>query len=493
MRPIRVLSTSVGWLPFGAAAFTRARDERKPVLLSIVVPWCQWCRDMDDTTYADPAIATLINERFVPVRVDAEERPDISDRYSLGGWPTTAFLTAGGAVIGGGTYVPSTRMPGALEGVLAAFDARPGARADPPVLHSAPSAARHAAPLDVLIDAIFGGADPEHGGFGTQPKYPLVAPLRLALDLWADTHDAEYERIAVTALDAMGWGGLYDEVDGGFHHYATGRDWLVPHTEKLLDTNAGLIRLYLDAGARVAITRFTERAADALRYVQTWLAEPVDGGWFGSQQADDEYYAVAAPEVRRTRTPPPVARLQFSDSNAAMASAALHAARIFDDDGLRAFALTSLERVLLNGYRPGAGVAHYMDGQPRVRGLLADHAAMVSANLDAHEATGNVAYEMMAEELASYTIRVMWDGEHGGFFDRADDGDAAVGLLKTRVKPFVLNCDFARTLHRLARASGEASHGDYAAATVLAMAPLALEQGPLAAHYVLAVREAAVR
>jgi uncharacterized protein YyaL (SSP411 family) len=118
---------------------------------------------------------------------------------------------------------------------------------------------------------------------------------------------------------------------------------------------------------------------------------------------------------------------------------------------------------------------------------------MVAANLDAHEATGNVVYEMMAEELGSYTIRVMVDDEHGGFFDRVDDRDSAVGLLKTRLKPFVLNCDFARTLYRLARASGEASFREHADATLRIMAPLALEQGPLAAHYVLAVREAAVR
>lgn len=492
MRPIRVLSTSVGWLPWGAVAFARARDEQKPVLLSISTSWCQWCRDMDDTTYADPAIATLVNERFIPVRVDADERSDISDRYTLGGWPTTAFLAPGGAVLGGGTYVPLARMRVALEQVLAAFDANPAVLEVAPITPLGPAPVRPAVPVDRLIEMIFAGADREYGGFGEAPKFPLVAPLHLALDLWEEAHDPAYERIIVTSLDAMGWGGLYDDIDGGFYHYATARGWVLPHTEKLLETNAALIRLYLDAGARLGVTRFTERAADALRFVQAWLAEPVDGGWFGSQQADDLYYA-ATEDARRTLTPPAVTRRQFADSNAGMAAAALHAARVFEDEGLRAFATTSLERVLLSGYRPGAGAAHYSDGQPRVRGLLVDQAAMVAANLDAHEATGNVVYEMMAEELAAYAVRTMWDGEQGGFFDRADAEEPAIGLLRVRSRPFVVNCDFARTLRRLARRSGDSSFGEHADGALRAMAPLAREQGPLAAHYVLAMREASVR
>ncbi len=176
-----------------------------------------------------------------------------------------------------------------------------------------------------------------------------------------------------------------------------------------------------------------------------------------------------------------------------MVSAALHAAEVFDDEGLRAFATTSLERVLLGGYRPGAGTAHYADGQPRVRGCLADQAAMAAANLDAHEATGNVVYEMMAEELAAYAVRTMWDDEHGGFFDRAVEDEPAIGLLRTRSKPFVVNCDFARTLRRLSRCSGESSFGERANAVLRAMAPLARAQGPLAAHYVLALRDTTVR
>jgi uncharacterized protein len=489
MGHIRVLPTSVGWLPWGTGAFARARAERKPVLLSLTASWCQWCREMDRTSYADPAIAALLNERFVPVRVDADERPDISERYSLGGWPTTAFLNADGAILGGGTFVPIERMPDVLTGVLSAFDAQAGVAAARPSPPQEPTARASHASLAGITASVFSTFDAPHGGFGDEPKFPHVAPLHLALDLWSETRDPQYEHMLVTSLDAMGWGGLYDDVDGGFFRYAARRDWQAPHTEKLLETNAALIRLYLDAGSVLGVTRFTERAADALRYVQTWLAEPVDGGWFGSQQADEGYYAADTPDRRRTIPAPPVARLQFADSNGAMVSTALHAAGVFEDEGLRAFALTSLERVLLGGYKPGAGAAHFSDGQPRVRGLLVDQAAMAAANLDAHEATGNVVYEMMAEELASYAIRLMWDEGQGGFFDCADEGEAGVGLMRQRLKPFAANCDFARTLRRLALASGDPSFAERAESIAYAMAPIALEQGPLAAHYVRAVRD----
>lgn len=438
---------------------------------------------MDATSFADPTIATLINERFVPVRVDADERPDISERYSLGGWPTTAFLTPDGTILGGGTYVPIERMPSALEQVLGVFDA--GAPAAPPVVAPARQAARVPSD-DEIVSAALAGFDAEHGGFGDEPKFPLVAPVRLALELFVETRDPAYERMVVTTLDAMGWGGLYDEVDGGFFHYAATRDWRLPHSEKLLETNAALIDLYLDAGERLGITRFTERAADALRYVQHWLTEPEDGGWFASQAAAGEYYARSD---RRSVAAPAIAKLQFADANAAMVSAALHAATRFDDEGLRVFAIRSLERVLLRGYRPGAGAAHFNDGPRSVSGLLADQVSMVAANLDAFAVTGNIVYEMMAEELATFALRTMWDEAVGGCFDRTDEGDAAIGLMRTRLTPFALNCDFSRALVRVARTSGDASFADRAADILGAMAPLAPRQGPLAAHYLLGKRE----
>ena len=274
-------------------------------------------------------------------------------------------------------------MAGVLAQVADAFHARGETLPAAAMEETGPPAPDARVAVDELCRHIFSTFDEDHGGFGIEPKFPLVAPLHLALDLFAGTRDPRYETIVVATLDAMGWGGLYDEVDGGFFRYATTRDWQLPHVEKLLEVNAALLRLYLDAGAALETARFTERAADALRYIQNWLADPVDGGWWGSQSGDQRYYAADSVESRRALPAPPVGRVLFTDWNAAMVSAALHAARVFDDDGLRQFAVKSLERVLLACYKPGGGVAHYFDGEARVRGLLGDQMAMAAAALDA--------------------------------------------------------------------------------------------------------------
>lgn len=494
MPGFNVLSSAVAWLPWGAAAFGRAREEGKPVLLSLAASWCGSCRRMDDTTYADPLVATAINHRFIPIRVDVDDRPDLSERYTLGGWPTTAFLTAAGEMLGGGTFVAPDRMRTVLDQVCEAYPGR-GERGVADIERRPPVPAPAATDAD-LHDLAFATFDPEHGGFGVEPKFPLVAPLRLALDLSTGAAPS-YRDMVEASLDAMGWGGLYETVDGGFFRCAADRRWDQPHTEKLLETNAALLRLYLDAGTAYGLTRFTERAADVLRYVQTWLADPLDGGWAGSQCAGEDYYAADA-AARAALTPPAVRRVLYADGNAEMASAALHAAAVFGDDGLRDFALKSLERVLLACYKPGQGVAHAA-GAGCVRGLLGDQAAMMAATLDAFETTSNVVYEMMAEELARYAVRTMWDEAGGGFFDRAPGpggpgGDAEdLGLLRQRLKPFIPNCELSRTLRRLAAASGDNEFTALADRTLAAMAPLAAAQGPLAAGYLLAVRAAGLR
>ena len=473
MGSLRVLPREVAWLPWSAEAFARARDERKPILLCVATAWSHSCYEMDRTSYADPSIAFLINDAFVPVRVDADRRPDISERYNLGGWPTTAFLTADGEVLGGGTYVDASRMERVLEDVRAAFQRGASVDRVVPAERVATHAPRGPAlDADALFARVFDHYDSEHGGFGTQSKFPHTAPLELALQRHRASPDPRLEAIVSTTLDAMGWGALYDEVDGGFFRHAATRDWQQPDREKTLEVNARLLHVYTEAADAFAIARFGERAADLLRYVQNWLSDPQAGGWFGSQRGGDGYIDTAF----------------YADGNAAMASATLHAAAVFDDSSLRDFALKSLERVLLACYKPGQGVAHYFDGRAHVRGLLADQIAMASAQLDAFEVTGNVVYEMMAEELAHYAAREMWDEEAGGFFDRAaGDGCEAVGLMRLRLKPFVTNCEAARMLKRLAGASGDAEFGRLAAETLTALAPQAPDQGHVAAYYLLAL------
>ncbi|MCA1564037.1 MAG: DUF255 domain-containing protein, partial [Acidobacteria bacterium] len=409
--------------------------ELKPILLSIGAPWCRSCHEMDGTSYADQSVAAIINARFVPVRVNADRRPDINERYNLGGWPTTAFLTAAGEILGGGTFVAADRLSGVLMQVSLAyeerqreFQARPcaGAGAAPGSAGTREGPPAQGSPSDAvatLCRRLLDEFDPDHGGFGLEPKFPHVDALSLALDEYRRTGDERYKSVVCTTLDAMGWGGLHDEPAGGFFRYAATREWLLPHTEKMLETNAGLLRLFLDTAAVLDEPRYRERAVDILRYLHTWLVDPVDGGFFGSQQANPEYYATGSRD-REHLTPPDIDRAFYSDWNGLAIGAYFRAAELLDDESLRDFAITSLERVVLATYKPGGGVAHCFEPQPRdpgerqVRGLLADQVLMAGALLDAHTATGNVVYSMMAEELMRYCERVMWDPERGGFFDR---------------------------------------------------------------------------
>src|SRR4051812_45444572 len=165
----------IHWLPWSPVPFARARAGRRPVLLSIVTGWSRACRRMDDTSYADPAVVSIVNDRFIPVRVDADRRPDISERYSLGGWPTTAFLTGDGRLVGGGTFVSQDRFAAVLSRAAETFATHGNALATGARESVAPAAGPiPPAPSDEdVLQAVLDSFDEAHGGFGTAPKFPL--------------------------------------------------------------------------------------------------------------------------------------------------------------------------------------------------------------------------------------------------------------------------------------------------------------------------------
>jgi uncharacterized protein YyaL (SSP411 family) len=469
----------IDWLPWSAEAFERAARDRKPVLLSITAAWCHACHEMDRTTYADPEVASLVRARFVAVRVDTDRRPDINERYNLGGWPTTAFLTPDGALITGSTFVTADRMPGVLTRVAHAFDTSAAdfsrltgdALADVEGAAEYADHARHAEPAEhaALIEAIFATFDEAHGGFGIEPKFPHTAPLHLAMALFRDTGEERWRTIVERTLDAMADGGLWDARGGGFYRYSTSRDWQLPHTEKLLETNADLLRAYAEAVLVFGRPVDRDRCAAVAAFI-TGVLRCETGGYRGSD-AD---------------------RLLYMDGNAKAAGALVGAATVLDDSALAREALASFERVILLCYKPGSGLAHYSDGVARVRGLLADQIQTAGALLDAHDVSGLEPYKMMAEELSRVAVRDLWDEAAGGFFDRARH-ESDIGLLRSRRKPFVLNAEAASMLARLERTTGDVEFHARAAGALRAASDQLAGQGPLAAHYVLGARQLASR
>ena len=492
--------SAVTWLDWSDEAFARADAERKPVLLAIGATWCPSCAEMDRTSYADPATARLINQRFIPIKVDADRRPDINERYHLGGWPTTMFLTPEGEVLSGGTFVGGERLPILLQQVADAFatrrpaideqaqavarlrDAERARRVDLPVPRPDPSAE------DWLFTRTVEEFDAEHGGFGVQPKLPYPDALTLAIDRCRVSGDERLRRSVTATLDAMGGGGLYDDVDGGFFRFCRARDWTQPSSEKMLDGNAALLRVYLQASETFEHAPYRAKAIDVLRYVHSTLADPVDGGFLASQRADEHYYALRSLDERRAVTPPPVDHSLYADANASMVIAYVRGAQVLGDNALLEFAIKSLERVVVETYERGGGIAHNADETTRVRGLLADQVDVSDALLDIHAVTEREAYLDMAQELMYYSLRTMWDDQAGGFFDRADTGRSGIGLLREPLKPFGTNCRAARVLVRLAALTEKSEFFERASRTLSSQTAVYRAHGLMGAAYGLAAR-----
>src|SRR2546422_2637208 len=264
--------TGHAWSP---EAFDAAREPGRPILLSISAVWCHWCHVMDETTYSHPSVIDIINREFVPVRVDNDVRPDINQRYNMGGWPTTAFLTASGDILTGGTYLPPDQMASSLIRVADYYRANQtdiASRVLEARKRAASGVARSVGELepglvDTILDAVKSAYDPEYGGFGNAPKFPQVDAILLLLEQSVLRSDDQLRRMAVHTLEQMTGGGTYDHVEEGFFRYSTTQDWSVPHFEKMLEDHAGLVQALALAGMTDALDKTTA-------YLDTVLRDP---------------------------------------------------------------------------------------------------------------------------------------------------------------------------------------------------------------------------
>ena len=301
----------VEWYPWGDEALARAQEEDKPILLSIGYSACHWCHVMERESFENDDIAALMNEHFINIKVDREERPDLDAVYmeavhaltGSGGWPMTVFLTPDGRPFYGGTYFPPEdrgNMPGFPRLVEAISDAYRTRRGE--VLQSINQlmghlgqSARMPRSLDPLINdtmhrayqALAPAFDHELGGFGNAPKFPQPMIYEFLLRYHRMSNNPRALEMAEATLQAMARGGMYDQVGGGFHRYSTDRRWLVPHFEKMLYDNALLARLYLHAFQATGDPAYRRVATEILDYVVREMTDSA-GGFYSSQDADSE-------------------------------------------------------------------------------------------------------------------------------------------------------------------------------------------------------------
>jgi uncharacterized protein YyaL (SSP411 family) len=300
----------IHWHEWGEEAFATAQHENKPILLDIGAVWCHWCHVMDRESYDNPEVAEIINQRFIAVKVDRDERPDIDSRYQVavssisgqGGWPLTAFLTPDGKPFYGGTYFPPDDQYGrpSFKRVLLSIsnayqekndDVMEQAKmVEGAISHAESFAGKSADFSPAVIDAIVKSAlemfDPQNGGFGSAPKFPHPAVLDLLIDQYTRSGNEELRNVFVATLEKMARGGVYDQLAGGFHRYSVDERWVVPHFEKMCYDNSELLKNYVHAYQATGSEFFAAVARDIIRWMDEWLSDREHGGFYASQDAD---------------------------------------------------------------------------------------------------------------------------------------------------------------------------------------------------------------
>ncbi len=491
-------SNPVDWYSWGKEALAKARNDNKPIFLSIGYSTCHWCTVMERESFEDARTAAFINKNFIPIKVDREERPEIDAYYMSavqamtggGGWPLSVFLTPDLKPFYGGTYFPPEPRHGmpsfmqVLEFVSNLWkekrdqvvaDARQVAQALAPV-QQADRAEIEKSVLDEGYSGLVSSFDPEHGGFGGAPKFPLPGSLAFLLRHYHRTKKELALRAVKKTLDEMMAGGIRDHVGGGFHRYSTDRVWLVPHFEKMLYDNALLARVYAEAYQVTRKSEYAEVAREALRWISREMKDS-GGGFYSAQDADTSegegtYYTWTPEEIEAAAGPvdgPIFARLYgvtktgnfdgrtilhaqpgFTPNAAeravvARAKEALYKARIrrprpatdtkvltsWNGLAISAFAFASLalndldlakeaataaEFVLEKNRSEGKLLRRYAGGEAALEGTLEDYAFFIQGLLDLSESTSQPKWLEEAIRLAKVMLGDYQDREGGGFF-----------------------------------------------------------------------------
>ena len=453
-------STRVEWRSWGPEAFAEAERTATPILLSLTATWCGACHEMDARTYAEPRIAANINDSFVPIRVDVDRHPRVRERYNMGGFPTTAFLTPQGELLTGATYLGPDGMRQVVDRIRELWSEK-GASAGriPRALADEPTPAGE---LSERIEEHIAGQlseqfDPHHGGWGTEAKFPMPRTIEFALK--------RERQQALQTLDAIAQH-LHDTVDGGFFRFATSGDWSDVRYEKVLDTNAALLRAFANAYLYTGDEAYREPAARTVDYLTDtlWTGIAIGGSQGPGQGA--AYYSLSADE-RADHDSPRSDLTIFAGGNALAVDALLTYYSYTDDETARTYAeriLAALEGELVE--TDSGVVTHYRTGEETGEThLLEDAAHVVNGWTRAHQVLGDSRYSTVARRVADEAVDVLHDD--GAFRDGPARGE---GLCDRPLYPIDSGVEFADGLLDLAVLTGEPRYRELATAAIEAFA-----------------------
>ncbi|MBV9214702.1 MAG: thioredoxin domain-containing protein [Acidobacteria bacterium] len=538
----------VDWYPWGEEAFERAKAEDKPVLVSIGYSACHWCHVMEHESFEDETTAELMNENFINIKVDMEERPDVDQIYmnfvqlttGRGGWPMNVFLTPDKRPFFGGTYFPPAPrygMPSWPQILISIAEAYRDRREELDqsandivgelrrmsiVEASGGSLSREM--LDNAFTSFDRSFDKVNGGFGGAPKFPQAMSLEFLLRYHTRVGEGRALEMVTRTLDKMALSGIYDQLGGGFHRYATDAIWLIPHFEKMLYDNAQLARVYLHA-FQVTGSGFYERIAiETLEYVRREMLDP-SGAFYSTQDADSEgeegkFFVWTPDEISEVlggeatefcktyditqagnfegrnilnlmrRAPTGDAPLQeqkyklraareqrakpgrdekvLTAWNGLMLAAFADAAGVLGKDSYLEIAKNHADFVLRELCVEGSLLRTWKEGKAKLNGYLEDYANLADGLLVLYSVSGEPRYLTAAREFADKMITEFWDQENGGFFFTSNDHEELV----VRNKDFYDNATpsgnsvAADVLLRLARFTGEEKYERFAIATL---------------------------
>ncbi|MEL7566435.1 MAG: DUF255 domain-containing protein [Dehalobacterium sp.] len=471
------MTRSINWFPWCQDTFVKSSDENKPILMYLTARWCGWCAVMEDTTYQDPQVIDLVEENYIPMKVNVDQYPHVADRYHFGGYPSVVFLSSDGQILQGENYLSGDQMKSVLEEVLKKSNRQSSmvrrlksesyGNGKNKLKQKSSEQTNVVLPSICEINKIIANSfDQKYGGFfiySPDTKFPFPEIHDYLFSYVQFNSACPEEEMLKTTLDAMLKGELYDHSLGGFFRFCENRDWTLPHSEKLLDNNAALARNYLTALDKFGLEEYRVAARDTINYLV-----------FDFFDQETQVFAGSRIGKEIDATP-------YTNWNSTAISSLLIAYQVLDHRFYLETALKVIESLWARCYRLGRGMSHfYLNGPSEVE-LLSDQIKYISALYDAYLCTEGKTYLHRARLLMRH-MEKNYRMPEGNFSD-IPVSEKRPGYLSIPLVPFMENVDVALLFIKFARLFGSGAYIQKAEEILRSLSGMIMDNPIFAAKY----------